>query len=63
LSDKSGGCKLSPINLAAVLKDGLIANNLHPCLPNRQALGLRQNKLLAIDPKGRHNNLKTSSIH
>jgi len=55
---KIGGCKLSSINLASVLKDGLIANNLHPYLPNRQALGSRKNKLLLINPKGRHINLK-----
>jgi len=53
------GCKSLSNNLASVLKDGLIANNLHPCLPNRQALGLRKIKLLAINPIGRYNSLKT----
>ncbi len=42
---KMKGCKSLSTNLASILKDGLIANNLHP-------LGTRQNKLLAINAKG-----------
>lgn len=31
------------------MTQGLNANDLHPCLPNRQALGTRKNKLLAFN--------------
>ena len=47
-------CKSLSIKHASVLKDGLIANNLPP-------LGPREIKLLAINPNGRFNSLKTSN--
>ena len=46
------------INQSCLCPKGWIANNLHPCLPNRQAFGSREIKLLAINPKGRHIILK-----